>query len=107
MARKKNTAPVVEESTQLVEEASEEERAQEEALIDESIAAEAAEAAHAEALHADYVADEKASTYTVMRLSRYCVGGSIYTLAAGSVVSEKTHDIDELVLQGVPLERSE
>jgi hypothetical protein len=46
---------------------------------------------------------QSAKQYKVERLAKYCHGGMVHTLAAGSIVSEMTHDLADVRAQGVPL----
>lgn len=41
--------------------------------------------------------------YRVDRLAKYCTGGYVYTLNAGSIVSTTSHDLADVRAQGVPL----
>lgn len=46
---------------------------------------------------------QSAKQYKVERLAKYCRDGMVYTLVAGSIVSEMTHDLVDVRAQGVPL----
>lgn len=45
-----------------------------------------------------------AKQYVVKVSSRFCFGGAIHRLAAGSLISELTHDLDEVRRQGIQIE---
>jgi hypothetical protein len=53
------------------------------------------------------VAPEKVQTYEVRTFCRFATNGLVYQLAAGSVVSSMTHDIEELRRQNVVLQLME
>jgi len=42
--------------------------------------------------------------FKVLRASRFVTGGMVHHLAAGSIVSAVTHDMDDLLAQQIPLE---
>ena len=42
--------------------------------------------------------------FKVLRSSRFVTGGMVHHLAAGSIVSATTHDMDALIAQQIPME---
>jgi hypothetical protein len=62
------------------------------------------EAEEREAARQAALVTEVPQQYRVTKAARVCRGGQIYTLAAGSIVSHMTHDLEELHKQGVEAE---